>query len=194
MQGIEGGIDNQNQDQKDQRQRHEKRRGRLSLERGAQTGALAQASGTGNAVRLKYDINHYASSSPVSFRRVWIRKYRPGAGVTRPLIALTQQRHFRVRRNGHATGPRAIAAKSFGLSSACSLHTRLPPRPASFPSLHPDDTAGTFSSVWPGYKSVGRPSEAPATQRLTGFDGCTDLGNGTGCPSAVPPQPMSSGW
>ena len=52
MQGIERRIDNQNCNEKDQRQRHEKGRGRFPLHCDPQTGALAYASSAGNAVRL----------------------------------------------------------------------------------------------------------------------------------------------
>src|SRR5712664_4349801 len=65
------------------------------------------------------------------------------------------------------------------ISSAYSLRTHLPPRPASFPSPRPDGISGTFSSGWPGYRSAGRPSEAPATRRLTGFDASTEWDSGT---------------
>src|SRR5882672_6219862 len=96
------------------------------------------------------------------------------------------------RRNGHATEVRAIAAKP-SVSSSYNLHTRLPPRPASFPSLRPDSISGTSSYGWPAYRSVGRSSVAPAPRRSTGSDACTDLDNGRVSPSAGLPRPTSSG-
>src|SRR3981189_1063172 len=80
-------------------------------------------------------------------------------GIAGRLIVSTHR--VNTRRNGHADSLRAIAAK-FSVSSAYSLHTHLPPRPASFPSLRPDGISSTFSSGWPARRSAGRSLEAPA--------------------------------
>src|SRR6266481_2734292 len=114
------------------------------------------------------------------------------AGIAGLLIASTQQGHgYSPQRPRNQSG--AIAAKS-SVSSAYSLHTHLPPRPASFPSLRPDGISGTFSSGWPARRSAGRSSEAPATRRSTGFDACTDLGSDRASPSGGLLPPRSSGW
>ena len=124
MQRIERRIDHQDADQQDQRQRHQKRRGRLALERGAQTGALARRARCGDAVRLKCDINHGASSSRVACRAQRSRNFR------RSRRAGPAPDASRRRTVTHAAAIRDV-------SSACSLRTRLRPRPASSSIVSP---------------------------------------------------------
>src|SRR5258708_14176738 len=71
--------------------------------------------------------------------------------------------------------PRDRCGEFLRLNCACSLRTRLPPRPASAPSLRPDSTSRTFLSGGLPYRSAGLSWAAPVTRQSPGFDVCTNL-------------------
>ena len=174
--GIERGIEHQQRDQQDQRQRHQERDGRFALQRPAQ--AERRRRRRSPALQCRIDHASFQLQSRSDQRQ---RAHHPADGS--PLPRAAAQRRWPVGSGS------SIASASSGPHEAFDL--ALGPGQGLFHRLALHEAHDHLGLDRLGVDLMGDLAAAPAPRRPRGSGDCAGSGSGRACPWAALPRPRS---